>query len=208
MEPKEAASLAGRLVTVLEDPKETDADRLSTLGEALAGLAAKMEPKEAAAVAGRGAQHLAGCWRTRRKPMLTAYISLGQALGTLSLKIPTARQTQLLALSHMLSHQVRSQDVERRTNGTREMVIRLCDPLGPQDLAEVLKWPFAAGEAETIVLASLEKKTGKQFAGDVWKFVEQAESLGIKDIELPAKRPRAEDALRELDKLRGGTAHR
>jgi len=30
---------------MLEDPKETDARRLSTLGEALAGLAAKVEPK-------------------------------------------------------------------------------------------------------------------------------------------------------------------
>ena len=63
MEPKEAAAVAGRgaqrLAGLLEDPKETDADRLSTLGGALAELAAKMEPKEAAAVAGRGAQHLA-----------------------------------------------------------------------------------------------------------------------------------------------------
>jgi hypothetical protein len=61
---------------------------------------------------------------------------------------------------------------------------RLCDVLAPQDLAEVLKWPFAVGEAETILLASLEKKTGQEFGGDVWRFVEQAESLGIKDIEL------------------------
>jgi hypothetical protein len=83
---------------------------------------------------------------------------------------------------------------------------RLCDLLVPQDLAEVLKWPFAVGEAETIVLASLEKKTGQEFGGDVWRFVEQAESLGIKDIELPVKRPRVEDALRELGELRGGTA--
>ena len=57
---RRAEELAGRLVTVLEDPKETDSDRLSRLGEALAELAAKMEPKEAAALAARGAQRLAG----------------------------------------------------------------------------------------------------------------------------------------------------
>ena len=99
-------------------------------------------------------------------------------------------------------------DESKYARDERKVVIELCDRLAPQDLADVLKWPFAVGEAETIVLASLEKKTRKQFAGDVWKFVEQADSLGIKDIELPAKRPRAEDALKELDKLRGGTAHR
>ena len=44
-----AARSAQRLAGLLEDPKETDADRLSGLGEKLATLAAKMEPKEAAA---------------------------------------------------------------------------------------------------------------------------------------------------------------
>jgi hypothetical protein len=49
---RRAEELAGRLVAVLEGPKETDADLLSRLAEALAGLAAKMEPKEAASFAG------------------------------------------------------------------------------------------------------------------------------------------------------------
>ena len=110
----------------------------------------------------------------------------------------------------MLSHQVLSQYYvdEAERNEWEVVIIGLCDPLAPQDLAEVLKWPFAVGEAETIVLASLEKKTGQEFGGDVWKFVEQADSLGIKDIELPAKRPRVEDAIKELEELRDGTANR
>ena len=100
----------------------------------------------------------------------------------------------------MLLHQVPSQgDESEDARNERMVVIRLCELLAPQNLAEVLKWPFARGEAETIVLASLEKKTGQKFGGDVWKFVEQAESLGIKEIELPAKRPRVEEALKELD---------
>ena len=63
-----AARGAQRLAGMLEDPKETDADRLSTLGEALAELAAKMEPKEAAVVAPGAAWPRAGgpegnrCW--------------------------------------------------------------------------------------------------------------------------------------------------
>ena len=67
--------------------------------------------------------------------------------------------------------------------------------LGAQDLAEVLKWPFCVGEAEKIALAELEQKTGRTFADDLWKFVEQAPPLGIKDLDAPAKRPRIEDAL-------------
>jgi hypothetical protein len=35
----------------------------------------------------------------------------------------------------------------------------------------------------------------------VWKFVEQADALGIKDIADSANRPSAQEALNELDKL-------
>ena len=39
------------------------------------------------------------------------------------------------------------------------------------------------------------------FDGNLWKFAEQADALGIKDIGSPAKRPLAEKALKELDTL-------
>jgi hypothetical protein len=77
----------------------------------------------------------------------------------------------------------------------------VCAQLHPQDLAEVLKYPFCTGEAEEIVLNELETMTGRDFAGNVWKFVEQAEALGIKDIGNPAQRPSAQDALNELNIL-------
>jgi hypothetical protein len=48
------------------------------------------------------------------------------------------------------------------------------------------------------VLDQLKAKTQRDFGGDVWKFVEQANSLGIKDIDSPAKRPSVHDALEEL----------
>jgi hypothetical protein len=45
------------------------------------------------------------------------------------------------------------------------------------------------------MLAELESRTGKSFGGDVWKFVEQANSLGIKGLDTPAKQPRLKENL-------------
>jgi hypothetical protein len=83
----------------------------------------------------------------------------------------------------------------------RKLLVTVCAQLSPQDLAEVLKYPFTTGEAEQIVLNQLNTKTGRDFAGNVWKFVEQADALEIKDIGNPARRPLAQDALNELHKL-------
>lgn len=46
-----AARGASVLVKALENPKETDSNRLFGLGQALAALAERMDPKEAASVA-------------------------------------------------------------------------------------------------------------------------------------------------------------
>ena len=73
--------------------------------------------------------------------------------------------------------------------------------VGPQELAELLKYPFCTGEAEQIVLDQLKAKTQRDFGGDLWKFVEQADSLGIKDLDSPARRPSPSDALNELNAL-------
>jgi hypothetical protein len=72
----------------------------------------------------------------------------------------------------------------------------------PQDLAELLKYPFTTGEAEQIVLEQLKAKTQRDFGGDVWKFVDQANSIGITDSDSPAKRPSVQEALKELDAFR------
>ena len=77
----------------------------------------------------------------------------------------------------------------------------MCKQLHTQDLAEVLKCPFCTGEAQQIVLEELNSQTHRDFGGDVWKFVEQAGSLGIKDVDSPARRPSASDALEELNAL-------
>ena len=51
------------------------------------------------------------------------------------------------------------------------------------------------------MLNQLKAKTHRDFGGDVWKFVEQADSLGIKDVNGPAHRPSVQDALKELEAL-------
>ena len=51
------------------------------------------------------------------------------------------------------------------------------------------------------MLDQVKAKTQRDFGGDVWKFVEQANSLGIKDVDSPAKRPSGRDALKELKTL-------
>jgi hypothetical protein len=73
--------------------------------------------------------------------------------------------------------------------------------LPTEDLAETLKYPFCTGEAEQIALDQLKTKTQRNFGGDVWIFIEQASSLGIKDVDSPAKRPSVQDALKELNEL-------
>ncbi|MGH8547276.1 MAG: hypothetical protein ACRERU_01485 [Methylococcales bacterium] len=204
LEPREAGSLAGRLVKPLEDPKETDFSRLSALQELLTALAARLEAREAASLAGRLVKRLENPNETNADRLQTIW----PVLESLTLRIPIAPQTQLLALSQLLLRQIPGPGAKSEQPGNeRKLVVALCELLAPRDLAEAVKWPFTGGEAEKIVLASLDKKTGKQFGGDVWKFVEQAESLGIKNIGLPAKRPRLEDARRELAVLRENTTN-
>jgi hypothetical protein len=80
----------------------------------------------------------------------------------------------------------------------RKLLAEVSAQLRTEDLAQVLKYPFCTGEAEQIVLNQLQTKTQRYFGGDVWKFVEQADSLSIKEIDSPAKRPPVHDALEEL----------
>ena len=39
------------------------------------------------------------------------------------------------------------------------------------------------------ILKTTGPETQRDFGGDVWKFVEKADSLAINDIDSPAKRP-------------------
>ena len=197
MEPQETARLADRLVTALENPQQTDAYRLSSLGQAVAALAARMEPQEAARLAARSAQVLVTALENPQETYVLP--NLGMSLGNLGKFIPSARRaTLLLALSHIFLRKIPSPPQQGQEEAQEELKVRkevtgLCQLLSPQDLAEMLKWPFTVGEAEKIVLTELERQTGRTFDGDVWKFVEQAQSLGITGLDAPARQPRVGD---------------
>jgi hypothetical protein len=86
------------------------------------------------------------------------------------------------------------------THNDRKLLKDVCAQRRTEDLAEVLKYPFRTGEEE-IMFNQLNSETQRDFVGGVWKFVEQADSLGIKDVDSPAKRPSMQDALEELARL-------
>jgi Novel STAND NTPase 1/TIR domain len=115
-------------------------------------------------------------------------------------------QTSAFAMSNMLLEPIseNQENFPERSHTRRQLFSQYCDHLSPQQLAEVLKWPFSIGEAEDIVLETLERKLSKhnkkeiRFLGKLRNFVMQAEDLGIKNLKSPAHHPTAKAALDEL----------
>jgi hypothetical protein len=202
MEPQALAEIAKDLAAALENRQETNSVRLEWLGDALAALANKTEPQVAAEIAKRGAQRLAAALENPQGTDSYLLQGLGTRLAAVCRFLPSARDTHLLALSNMLLWPVSKEDAEgKKEANDRKLLVEVCAQLGTEDLAAVLKYPFCTGEAEQIVLTQMKVKTERDFTGDVWKFVEQANSLGIKDIDSPARRPSALNALNELNAL-------
>jgi hypothetical protein len=203
MEPQAAAKIASRgaqrLAAAFEDSRQTDYFGFgpSRLGEALAALANRLEPQAAAEIA-RG---LAAAMENPQQTDSHRLSGLGNALMAVSRLLP-AHRTHLLALSNMLLQPVSEEAAESKEQPNDwKLLADVCAQLPTEDLVEALKFPFCTGEAEQIVLDQLNSKSHQDFGGDVWKFVEQADSLGIKDIGSPAKRPSVQEALNELNKL-------
>jgi hypothetical protein len=157
-----------------------------------------MEPHAAAEIVNRGAQRLTAALENPQETDSNRLSSLGAALAEFCRLLPSTRGTHLLALSNLLLQPVSQATEGKEQPNDRKLLADVCAQLHTQDLAEVLKYPFCTGEAEQIVLNQLKAITDRDFSGDVWKFVEEADSLGIKDIDSPAKRPSVEDALEEL----------
>jgi hypothetical protein len=184
----------------LENPQETDSNRLWNIGRALAVLAAKMDPQTAAEIAKRGAQRLAAALENPQETDYDPLSSLGITLAAFCALLPSAHHTHLLALSNLLPVSEKEDEGEEQPYDWK-VLAAVCAQLSQQDLTEVLKYPFCTGEAERVVLRQLEANSGRDFAGNLWKFVEQADALGIKDIGSPAQRPSVQEALNELNKL-------
>jgi hypothetical protein len=198
MEPQAAAELAKGLAAALENPQESNPDRLWNLGNALAALANKMEPQPAAELA----KGLAAALENPQETDSDRLWSLGESLAAVCRLLPSALRTHLLALSNMLLQPVSKEAAEGKEQPyDRKFLAEVCAQLRTEELAEVLKYPFCTGEAEQIVFDQLKTMTGRDFGGNVWKFVEEADAIDIKNIGSPAHRPSAEDALDELNKL-------
>ena len=199
MEASAAAEIAGGLATALKKTPETDYNRVQDLAEALEALAAKLEPQAAAEIASDLAMTLENA-QEMDSDRLSIY---GAVLAALGPSLPSARHTHVLALSNLL---LSAASREKEQSHDQKLLTAVCAQLGPQDLADVLKYPFCTEAAEQIVLNELETKTGLKFGGDVWKLVGQADVMGIKEVDSPAKRPLAQDALKELDAFIGSVA--
>jgi hypothetical protein len=194
---EKATPLAKRLTEVLE--QETDPVRMVILSDILAALLEQVSPENATRLAKRGALTLLNALKPDAAPPLSG--ALGQALAALTVSLPGSRHTALFATSNLLLSEL-SAPLPNSQKALKLFGVA-CIKLRTEDLTEILKWPFCVGESRRIVLAELEarlkeKKASVVFGGDVWKFVEQAPALGIEDLESPPKRPKAEDARKEL----------
>src|SRR5258707_1283180 len=159
MEPPAAARFAKGRGSALENPQQTDSDRLSLLGAALAALAAKMEPQAAVEIA----KGLAAALENPQETDSGRLSSFGRTLAAFCVLLPSAHHAHLLALSNLLLTPVpKKKDEGEAQSYDRKLLIAVCAQLRPQDLSEVLKYPFSTGGAEQIVLKQLEAKTGRQ----------------------------------------------
>jgi hypothetical protein len=206
MNPADTVAVADRLIKPLENLQKTDFDSLSNLGEALLALVARMDTPAATALAAHGALVLARALEDPSEMDANYTSRLGTALAALATKIPGSEKTRLAGLSLLFLREVSPPPkLDETETQVRTTVTGVCASLSKQQLSEVLKWPVCVGEAQKLVLAALEKKLEppQNFDGDVWKFVEQVDSLGLRGVnsrslELPPKRPQITNAIAEL----------
>jgi hypothetical protein len=205
----EAANIADRLLKRLEDPRDSDYYRRPGLAKALAIVAPQVGSESAGILAERLVKRLDDPQETRHEVRvwlaegLVVLARPSPQLDKLRLAAgtpvsPDARQLHLVALSHLLLKEVSSPPGEGEDEPTdRKELATSYAMLSKEELAGVMKWPFCVGEAQKLALDAMEdkvKETGQKFDRDLWKFVQLAPSLGIEDLEAPAKRPSTEKA--------------
>ena len=198
-----AADGASVLADALENAKEKDSKSLQGLGSALAALAAQMDQNAASSVAKRGAKVLADRLKSETDSDLLS--RLGSALAALAARCysdsQTGSQTRLVALSNLLLASASPKRSQKEQDQDRKRIETTCKALSKTELVEVLKWPSCVGEAQKLVFEVL----GQPSEG-LMEFSEQVDSLGIDGVnraflDQPAKRPNAEDAVKELKQL-------
>jgi hypothetical protein len=207
MNSEGAVIFANRLTAMMQNPQRNSNYWLSASSRVLVAITKTMNSNDSPAAATRGAIILAKALENVRDKDYGEMSDLGHELAALAVKIPKAEQTRLAALSLLFSRNVPNPP-KLNENEARERttVARVAELMTAKELVEVLKWPFCVGEAQKIILVELERKTQRSFKGNVWKFIEQADSLGIQGLnsqflDLPPKRPRIENAIKELQDL-------
>ena len=113
---------------------------------------------------------------------------------------------QLYSCSWLLLDRISTSSASGRVpEADRNAFLAACRVLSTTQLVEMLKWPFCVGEAEHIVLEELgAKKAGRlatDFQGSLGEFIRFAQTRPELRplLATPAKRPRADDALRDLE---------
>ena len=196
-----SAKGAERLVTVIE--KTEHPYPLYELGHALGSLGGNLSSEQAA----KFAKRLVAAMEETDDPR--TWSGLASALGHLGGCLPKSIQISHFAMSNMLIEALPepSGDGDEDSKLRRVIFKSFCASRTPQQLAEILKWPLCVGEAEGLVLAEMEQQLSKKrgaavsFGGKLSKFIDQAESLGITNLDGPAQRPTAKAALAELERL-------
>lgn len=174
-----AQEIAVRFVSLLTKPQQQGSWRLASLSDVVGMIAHKIGPASMLEVA----EMLIGAMDNPELSDSEQLSLLGRALGGLCRTLAHTRYARLLAVSNILLAPVSQLSGEGELQPfDRKVFEDMCLNLQIEDLTEILK---------------------REFDGDLWKFVKEADSLAIKGIDSPAKRPSASVALKELNALLG-----
>src|SRR5271165_3941853 len=133
-----AIRLGGSVAAALENPQETESNRLSSLSDALAALANKMEPQAAAEIARRGAQRLIAALENLQQTESNRLLSLDIALMDLANKMePRAAAEAAKGLATTLEN---TQEAEsNRLASLGNALATLANKMEPQAAAEIAR---------------------------------------------------------------------
>ena len=112
---------------------------------------------------------------------------LAKGLGAVSLRLPSTVRFRKPILKFSLSEAFVSlvnrpseyPNLAPESTGDLNFVRDAADALEADDLTEILKYPFCVGDVAGIIVDALERKTGRTFGRDVWRFAGEAGALGL-----------------------------
>lgn len=197
---------AERLVNAIENPLEDNAYHLFNLTSALAALTVKIEPSPALQLKHRALASLLSKQISHPERGIERELSIGCC--ELSGSLPNSRAGSFCIQNGF--QRLRTKDIPKLENEMgpvieqreRRILREACLALDIPALANLLKAPFCRGELQKLVLLALEQKTGKQFDGNLWKFVETAaaECYPGVDLDGPVRRIKLEEVIAEVSK--------